>query len=408
MPIRMKGSEPLPGAEDKRCYQIDVQEGSRRIRISTGTLDPTLARTKEQAVLDALRNNYEITRADLVALVRVSNRRAHSASPKELHGMTLKEACNAALSDPLPWGRSRKAWVNSPSLATYRAQLRDIQRILGARTQVAQIGQSAVSAVIDDLLGPDPQTGQPRNSPATVNRKMFALLSVLRRLQERGCGAPKLPKFVPFDESSNIRSFVFTPEQERELFAALLSLDVIPDAELGGHPRKRDAGDYLDLFTLLADTGCRLSAALDIRWGDIFEENAITFVRFFRAKHLKRGKPRTIPLTNRAAEAVRRQKLNGEIGPFVALRKRRAQFLWTTAKTQTSLAHEPQAVIHSLRHTCATRLLRTSGNIKLVQEWLGHSTLETTSSIYAKVQVDHMVDAMQTFDDRWGRVSTKG
>ncbi|MCC3263853.1 tyrosine-type recombinase/integrase, partial [Paenibacillus polymyxa] len=42
-------------------------------------------------------------------------------------------------------------------------------------------------------------------------------------------------------------------------------------------------------------------------------------------------------------------------------------------------------MIHSLRHTCATRLLLATGNIKLVQEWLGHRDIRTTSETYAKV-----------------------
>lgn len=52
-----------------------------------------------------------------------------------------------------------------------------------------------------------------------------------------------------------------------------------------------------------------------------------------------------------------------------------------------------QCVIHSLRHTCATRLLETVGAIKLVQEWLGHTSILTTAKTYAHVQTHWMVDA---------------
>lgn len=403
MPIRMKGSEPSPGAEDKRCFQVDIQESNRRIRISTGTRDAVIARTKEQEVLDALRNDHEISRDDLVAIVRGAPESLRTPVPQRFQGMTLKQACDDALRDSLPWGRSRKAWVNSPTLETYRTQLQDIQRILGRDFPVLQVTQATVDTVVNRLLAPDAKTGKPRNAPATVNRKMFALLSVLRRLHERDEMAPKMPKFIPFDESDNARDFVFTPEQEQEVFSALLRLDIIPDGERGGHPRTRDASDYRDLFVFLADVGCRLSAGLAVAWGDIYEEQGQMFVRFFRAKHLKRGKPRTIPLTRRAAEVLRRRRQHTVNGPFETLEKRRAQTLWARAKAQTTFAHETNAVIHAFRHTCATRLLRATGNIKLAQEWLGHSTLETTAGTYARVMVDQKVEALQAFEERWSR-----
>jgi integrase len=54
---------------------------------------------------------------------------------------------------------------------------------------------------------------------------------------------------------------------------------------------------------------------------------------------------------------------------------------------------EKDCVIHSLRHTCATRLLEVVGDIKLVQEWLGHTTLQTTAGIYAHVQTPRLMGA---------------
>lgn len=42
--------------------------------------------------------------------------------------------------------------------------------------------------------------------------------------------------------------------------------------------------------------------------------------------------------------------------------------------------------IHSLRHTFATRCLENGINIKVVQKWLGHSTIKMTSDVYSHVQ----------------------
>ena len=38
---------------------------------------------------------------------------------------------------------------------------------------------------------------------------------------------------------------------------------------------------------------------------------------------------------------------------------------------------------HDIRHSCASLLLKNGVNLKLIQEWLGHSNISTTMNIYA-------------------------
>lgn len=407
MPLRLKGNTPKPGEPDRRYYMIDVQEGNRRVRLSSGTRNRALAEQKEQAVLDALRADIEIPQEDLHLLVRGNVRAAQLSVARPPKGMTLKEACDAALSDREPWGRSKRGWADCASATTYAGHLKDIQRILGADFPILQFDKESVDTIVQDLqeeADEDAETPGRRtaaNSGTTINRKMFTLYSVIRRLQVRGLPAPALPYFARFDESDNARQFVFSPEQEKELLDALLVLDTLPDGNEGGHPRKRDAHEYRDLFIVLADVGCRLTAGLNIAWKDIATHNGVSFVQFFRKRHLKGGKQRTTPFSARALEVIERRRALGGTGPFSTLTKRRAQHLWSSAKSRTSLANETEAVIHALRHTCATRMLRATGDIKLVQEWLGHSALQTTSDIYAKVLIGHKVNALKAFEAEW-------
>jgi integrase len=48
---------------------------------------------------------------------------------------------------------------------------------------------------------------------------------------------------------------------------------------------------------------------------------------------------------------------------------------------------------HDNRHTRATRLLRLTGNLKMVQKVLGHRRIETTAK-YAHVTMDDLRDAL--------------
>jgi len=47
---------------------------------------------------------------------------------------------------------------------------------------------------------------------------------------------------------------------------------------------------------------------------------------------------------------------------------------------------EKLKTFHGLRHSCATLLLSKGYDIKLIQEYLGHSSVVTTGNIYAHVQ----------------------
>lgn len=51
---------------------------------------------------------------------------------------------------------------------------------------------------------------------------------------------------------------------------------------------------------------------------------------------------------------------------------------------------------HDLRHTFATRLLRHTGNLKLVSRLLGHTQVETTMR-YAHVMLDDMIDGISHY-----------
>ena len=59
----------------------------------------------------------------------------------------------------------------------------------------------------------------------------------------------------------------------------------------------------------------------------------------------------------------------------------------------------PNFSCHSLRHTFTTRLIESGMNIKVIQEALGHSDIQTTLDIYADVTKELKQEQFVQFDD---------
>jgi len=59
----------------------------------------------------------------------------------------------------------------------------------------------------------------------------------------------------------------------------------------------------------------------------------------------------------------------------------------------------PSVGFHSLRHTFATRMIESGVDIKTVQGWIGHATIQMTYNIYVHVQEESKKAAAQVQDD---------
>lgn len=196
------------------------------------------------------------------------------------------------------------------------------------------------------------------NSNATINRKMAALSKLLRKATKMG-NIHSLPEFRRQKEGAGRIRFLDFEEEDR-LFSAI---------------RVRSEDAYR-LCIFLVDTGCRLGEAIGLIWNDI-QEHRVTFWI------TKSGRSRTVPLTERAMQAIvlpppadpghRRPR-----GPFAMLDQARFRAIWNEAKLEVGLGYDDQVVPHVLRHTCASRLVQGGIDIRRVQMWLGHQTLQMT------------------------------
>ncbi|WP_425601671.1 tyrosine-type recombinase/integrase [Dyella subtropica] len=81
-------------------------------------------------------------------------------------------------------------------------------------------------------------------------------------------------------------------------------------------------------------------------------------------------------------------------GPFAELNGQRALHAWRLVHKEVGI-HDPDCVVHCLRHTCAARLLEATGDLKLVQEWLSHGSIVVTAPTYAHVMTHRLVGAAE-------------
>lgn len=70
------------------------------------------------------------------------------------------------------------------------------------------------------------------------------------------------------------------------------------------------------------------------------------------------------------------------------------------AHYQTCMRAEiPRVGFHALRHTFATRMIENGVDVKTVQGWIGHSSIQMTYNIYVHVQEESKKAAAQVQDD---------
>lgn len=200
--------------------------------------------------------------------------------------------------------------------------------------------------------------------PATVNQKLVNLHSILSYGNENGW-VKSIPKFT-FDkiDNDNARTRVLSAEEETKMLEWL----------------RANGGEVMAGFCeLLLLTGCRRSELLTAQRMNVDG----VWLRLYVTK-TKVG--RSIPLNPRAKELADR------FIPF-ALDIAQITALFGKAKEACGLKDDDSLVLHSLRHTSATRLLRKCKNIKVVKEFLGHANLKTTER-YAKLHDDDLMQAV--------------
>ena len=216
------------------------------------------------------------------------------------------------------------------------------------------------------------------NNPKTIQRHLSSAKGFFKFLKKNSIidsspfdlvKAPKSPSYLP-----NILS----PEEVSQL--------------LNFKPKNTQEKRDLAIIELIYSSGLRVSETVNINLGD-FEDNK-NFLRVLG----KGAKTRLVPVGRYAQNAINdwmieREKLATEDDSlFVNLRGKRI----TTRSVQERLKNIaimqglPPVNPHMLRHSFATHLLESSGDLRSIQELLGHSSLSTTQ-IYTRLDYQHLI-----------------
>jgi len=337
-------------------WQFDFQWRGHRFHGSTKTTTRREAETVERAERETARQ-----RVTQIEAARTSLRL------DDIAGRWWSE-----VGAHLAGGGARNAW-------------RELDRLIaffGKDKPLIEITGSDVAKLVAWRRGHRGPNGPRLISPFTVNATTKALRKLFTRAKLWG---------VRFDHEPRWRDHVLKEPQERVRELAEHEAEQLEAAT-------RD--DLAPFFAFARASGLRLAECL-LRWSEV-DWSARQIVKLGKG-----GKIVTVPITETIREIL--WPLQGHHPDFVftfvadrtvdgRVKGRRYPMTYHGARSAWWQMQKRSGIVgfrfHDFRHDLATKLLRETGNLKLVQRALNHSHIETTVR-YAHVLDHEVADAME-------------
>lgn len=215
----------------------------------------------------------------------------------------------------------------------------------------AALTTDAVADYVDALQGD--------MSGRTINRRLAAVSVLVKEAQRMGAITHAV--IIPKLRDNPPRTRWYTDDEVRQIINMTAAL---------GRP------EYASFWRFLADTGCRLSEARRLVWRDV-RGNRVVF------RDTKNGDDRMVVLTPLAQEAMQlaRTMYPGSAGPWHFVTLHAIKTVWGQLRGRL-LWMDRECVVHTLRHTCASKLVQDGEDPANVGRWLGHRSPQATA-IYA-------------------------
>ena len=293
----------------------------------------------------------------------------------------------------------KKLWLSAlrherrASPNTLRAYGDDVSRFLGF--QRGHLGGSVSESALAKLRPADIRAFiASRRSEGLgaggVQRALAAIRSFYKFLAREGILENAAPRAV---RTPRIKRGLPRPLSEADAARAI--------EEAGEHNVEWLAARDTALLTLLYGAGLRVSEALSLKRGDVPLGETLTILG-------KGRKERVVPVLAVVREAIGDYSMKipftgAPSAPLFLSRRgnamspREAQALMQKLRGRLGLSD--RATPHALRHSFATHLLQGGGDLRSVQELLGHASLSTTQT-YTAVDVRQLMETYQAAHPR--------
>ena len=219
-------------------------------------------------------------------------------------------------------------------------------------------------------------------STKSIQRHISSAKSLFQFLKKRGVIDVSPLETIRPPKASNYLPNTLSPEDVMQL--------------LSFRPKTNSEIRDICLIELIYACGLRVSEAANININD-FEEG-LQFLRVLG----KGSKVRLVPVGSFAIKAIelwlekRADIETNENALFINLRGKRisARSIQNSIKKISIAQGLPPVHPHMLRHSFATHLLESSGDLRSIQELLGHASLSTTQ-IYTKLDYQHLMSVYE-------------
>jgi integrase/recombinase XerD len=272
------------------------------------------------------------------------------------------------------------------TIAAYRRDLRGYLEHVDPGRAVDDVRAEEVAAYVADLrargLG-----------PATIARRIAAVRGLHRFLVAEGLAATDPTTLIDAPRRPGALPKALTVDEATRLVEA-------PDTSTRLGLRDRA------LLEFLYASGCRVTEAVDLQVIDLDLDDGTALVTG------KGNKQRLVPVGRHAVTALRaylgvRLELKGDRPDrgAVFLNARGGplsrQGVWQIVRKHAERARIPPSRVspHVLRHSAATHMVEGGGDLRTIQEILGHASISTTQ-IYTRVSPQHLLEVYVTSHPR--------